>query len=52
MVHNLIDLVVVGVKGYCDVHGTSSDKCGAAQELGGLVIGALVVGALFGIFKE
>jgi len=38
MIHGLIDLIVAGVTGYCDIHGTSSKKCGAAKELGGLLV--------------
>ena len=46
MAHNLIDLVVAGVRGYCDIHGTDSRECGAAKELGGLVIGSIVLYSL------
>ena len=43
MAHDLIDLVVAGVKGYCGIHGTDSRQCGAAKELGVLVIGGIIL---------
>jgi len=46
MPHGLIDVVVAGVKGYCDIHGTSSEQCGAAKEFGGLVVVGLVLASL------
>ena len=49
MIHNLIDLVAAGVKGHCDIHGTDSEECGAAKELGDVVIGGLI---LYSLFKE
>lgn len=48
----LIDLVVAGVKGYCDVHGMDSRECGAARELGGLAIAGLVVATLLSASHE
>jgi len=51
MVHNLIDLIVAGVTGYCKIHGSSSHKCGAAKEFGGLVVVSLVGLGLLGALK-
>ena len=51
MVHNLIDLVSAGVNGYCKIHGTSSHKCGAAKEFGGLAVISLVGLCLLGVMK-
>lgn len=44
--HNIIDLIVAGVTGYCKIHGTDSRECGAAKELGGLAITTLVIGGI------
>lgn len=52
MVHNLIDLVVAGVNGYCEVHGKTSHECGVAKELGDWVIGGLVVAGLIGALSD
>ncbi len=52
MVHNLIDLIVAGVTGYCKIHGTSSHQCGAAKEFGGLAVVSLVGLGILGALKE
>ena len=51
MVHNLIDLVSAGVRGYCKVHGTSSSECGAAKEFGSLAVVSLIGLSLLGAMK-
>lgn len=34
MTHTVIQAVTAVVNGYCELHGTSPEECGAAQELG------------------
>lgn len=46
MTHNAIQAVKAVVNGYCDLHGTTPQECGAAQEFGKYaIIGLGAVGA-------
>lgn len=44
IVHNVLQAIEATVTGFCKIHGTDSQECGAAREVGGALV--LAVGGI------